>query len=161
MSLVVGGRAAFSVSYLRSVVARPWSPAADLTPACRFPTGRKFQCSERHARGFQCARDRAVAAIDIAPELLDTVLVDPGRAIGEDHGKRLVELDMLLAPALQHLIEIGTGIPGLVGQQVLGQLMRSFHADAAMAEIANVAVEQMFARRVVQIDRMPRSEERR
>src|SRR5690625_3275980 len=121
----IPGRSAPLPPTLHHCAAYREMPGKILNTGLPISTGR-IQWSEMHTGGFQRARNRAIAAIDITPELLDAVFVDPGRAIGEDDGQRLIERNMLLAPALQDLVKIGAGIPCLVGQQIFGQLMRLF-----------------------------------
>lgn len=54
------------------------------------PMPRPSMLSELHPSGTQCADNRTIAVIDVAAELLDTVFIDPGGAIGKNNRQRLI-----------------------------------------------------------------------
>src|SRR6056297_4330611 len=64
----------------------------------------------------------------------------------------LAKLDLRLLPRIEHRMEECLWIAFLLGQERIGKLERLMETDAAMAEIALVAREQVLGRRVVQID---------
>ena len=92
-----------------------------------------------------------VALIGIAAELHRTVLVHPGGEIGHMDRNGRLEIDNALFALSDRAVD-ACPRPALVGEQEFGQVERILDPHTAMAENAQVLIEQALRWGVVQID---------
>ena len=112
--------------------------------------GRQVRRRGGHHRGATIGV--GIALVDVRKERDSPFRVDLGGPVQQHDRHRLVEKHGLGAAARDHGIEPRRA-PARA-EQLLGELERVLDANAARAERAAVAIEQIAARRVVQIDRV-------